>query len=51
MVVTVGLIIAVDNPVAWAVIGSVAIIPVVIGNWLWDAPEATLSEIIARARP
>jgi hypothetical protein len=50
MVVTVGLMLAVDNPIAWVVIGSVAIIPVVIGNWLWDPPVATLSEIVTRGR-
>jgi hypothetical protein len=50
MVVTVGLVLAVDRPLSWLVIGSVAIIPVVIGNRLWDAPEATLSELIVRAR-
>ena len=50
MVVTVGMIVAIDTPLSWVVIGSLAIIPVVIGNRLWDAPEATLSEIIVRAR-
>ena len=50
MVVTVGLMLAIDNPLSWVVIGSLAIIPVVIGNQLWDAPEATLSELIVRAR-
>jgi hypothetical protein len=50
MVVTVGLILAVDRPLSWMVLGSLAIIPVVIGNRLWDAPEATLSELIVRAR-
>ena len=50
MVVTVGLMIAIDNPVSWVVIGSLAIIPVVIGNKFWIAPEPTLSELIVRAR-
>lgn len=50
MIVTVGMILATDSPLSWVVIGSLAIIPVVIGNRLWDAPEATLSEIIVRAR-
>ena len=50
MVVIVGLLLAVETPMAWLVIGSLAIIPVVIGNRLWDAPEATLSQLIVRAR-
>lgn len=49
-VMTVGLILTIDRPELWVLIASLAIIPVVIGNWLWDAPEATLSELIARSR-
>ena len=50
LMVTLGVILAVDTPLSWAVIASVAIVPVVIGNRLWDAPEPTLSELIARGR-
>jgi hypothetical protein len=50
MVVTVGMTIAIDNPLTWVVIGGLAVIPVVIGNHLWDLPETTLSELIVRAR-
>lgn len=50
MVVTVGLILGVDKPLSWVVIGSLAIFPVVIGHRLWDAPEPTLSELIVRGR-
>jgi hypothetical protein len=50
MVVSVGLMLAIDSPLSWVVIGSLAIIPVAIGNHLWDAPEATLSEVIVRSR-
>lgn len=50
IVVTAGLMLAIDRPLSWVVIGSLAIIPVAIGNRLWDAPEATLSELIARGR-
>lgn len=49
-VMTAGLVLAFDTPLSWAVIGSLAIIPVVIGNRLWDAPEPTLSELIVRGR-
>ena len=49
-VLTVGVVLGVDKPLLWVVVGSVAIIPVVISNWLWDAPEATLSELIVKAR-
>ena len=50
LVVTVGLMLTIDKPLSWVVIGSLAIIPIAIGNRLWDAPEATLSELIVRAR-
>lgn len=50
MVVTAGVILANNTPLSWVVIGSVAVIPVAIGNRLWDAPEATLSQLIARGR-
>jgi hypothetical protein len=50
MVVTVG-VLSVDQPLSWVVIGSLAIIPVIIANRLWDAPELTLSELIVRGRP
>ena len=45
-----GLIFAIDKPDLWLLVASLAIIPVVIGNRLWDAPEATLSELIAKRR-
>ena len=49
-VMTVGLILAIDRPDLWVLVASLTIIPVVIGNWLWEAPEATLSQLIAKAR-
>jgi hypothetical protein len=49
MVVTVG-VLAIDKPLSWVVVGSLAIIPVIIANRLWDAPELTLSELIVRGR-
>ena len=50
MVLAMGVAVATDRPGMWLLIGSFAIIPVVIGNRLWDVPEATLSELIARGR-
>jgi hypothetical protein len=52
-VAIVGLIFAIDKPDLWLVIASLAIVPVVIANHLWDVPEPTLAELIAkgRARP
>ena len=47
---TVGLILTIDKPELWVLIASLAIIPAAIGNWFWDAPEPTLSELIAKAR-
>ena len=52
-VAIVGLIFAVDKPDLWMLIATLALGPAAIGNWLWNAPEATLSQLIAkgRARP
>lgn len=50
LVVAIGMVMAVDRPLSWLVLASIAIIPVLIGNKLWDEPEATLSELIARGR-
>jgi hypothetical protein len=50
LVVTLGVILSTGTILSWMVISSVALIPVMIGNRLWDAPEPTLSELITRAR-
>jgi hypothetical protein len=52
-VAIVGLIFAIEKPDLWLLIVILAIIPVVIANRLWDVPEPTLAELIAkgRARP
>lgn len=47
---TVGLILAVDKPDLWLVVACLALVPAMMGNWLWVAPEPTLSQLIARAR-
>ena len=49
-VATAGLILTVDRPNLWLVVGVIATIPAAIGNWLWDAPDPTLSELIAKTR-
>jgi hypothetical protein len=49
-IMTVGVVLAVDKPDLWLLIACLAIIPAAIGSWFWDAPEPTLSELIARAR-
>ena len=49
-VATVGMILAINRPDMWLVVACFAVVPAVIGNWFWDAPEATLSELIARSR-
>jgi len=49
-VATAGLILTIEKPSLWLVVGVVATIPAAIGNWLWDAPDPTLSELIARSR-
>lgn len=49
-VVTIGVLLTFDKPELWVVILSLAIIPAAIGHWLWEAPEPTLSELVARGR-
>ena len=49
-VMTVGLILTIDKPNLWLAVAFVATMPAAIGNWLWNRPDPTLSELIARAR-
>jgi hypothetical protein len=49
-VVAIGSILAHDKPNLWVFITSLALIPVMVGNWLWTGPEATLSQLIVTAR-
>lgn len=49
-VAIVGGILAVDKPELWTVIATLAVAPAAIGHWLWNAPEATLSQLIATER-
>ncbi len=45
-----GPILAVDKPDLWMWIATLAFAPAAIGNWLWNAPEPTLTQLIAAAR-
>jgi len=47
---TAGIIMTVEDPSMWLVVVCVALVPPAVGNWLWIAPEPTLSEIVARHR-
>ena len=49
-VATAGLIFSIERPNLWLLVASVAIIPAAIANWLWDQPDPTMSELIAKAR-
>jgi hypothetical protein len=49
-IMTVGVLLTLDKPELWVVIASLAIIPAAIGHWLWEAPEPTLSELVAKGR-
>ena len=49
-VVTAGLILTIDQPNLWLMVACLAMIPAAIGSWLWNQPEATLSEVIVRTR-
>lgn len=45
-----GLILAVDKPDFWMLIAILALAPAAIANWLWNPPDATLSQLIAAQR-
>jgi hypothetical protein len=49
-IAVVGVILTIDTPELWLLVGALALVPAAIGNWLWNAPEATLSQLIAAAR-
>ena len=49
-VVTVGIIVAIDKPDFWMLVACLALVPAALASWLWNAPEATLSQLIAKAR-
>lgn len=49
-VAIVGIIVAIDKPDFWMLVATVALAPAAIGDWLWNAPEATLSQLIAAER-
>lgn len=49
-VATVGMILAIDRPSMWMLVACFSLISAAIGNWFWDAPQATLSQLIARGR-
>ena len=45
-----GFILTIDKPELWMLVACFALVPAAIGNWFWDAPEPTLSQLIATAR-
>ncbi len=49
-VAIIGLILTIDKPDLWMLVATLALVPAAIGSWLWNAPETTLSQLIARAR-
>ena len=49
-VAIVGLLLTIEKPELWMLVATLALAPAAIGNWLWNAPEATLTQLIAQAR-
>ena len=45
-----GLILTIGKPELWMLVATLALVPAVVGNWFWNAPEATLSQLIAEER-
>ena len=48
--ITLGIIMTIETPSLWFAVACLAVIPAAIGNWLWNAPEPTLSQLIAKQR-
>ena len=46
----IGVVFAVDKPDLWILIALLALAPSAIANWLWNAPPATVSQLVAAAR-
>ena len=49
-VATIGIVATIEDPSMWVFVGSAAVIPAAIANWLWHAPEVTMAELIAKYR-
>ena len=49
-VATVGMILTIDKAHLWMLVACFALIPAAIASWFWNAPGATLSQLIARGR-
>lgn len=49
-VIVIGVVVAIDKPDLWMLIAGLALAPAAIASWFWNAPEATLSQLIAAAR-
>lgn len=45
-----GVVLAIDKPDLWVLIAAFTFAPPAIANWLWNAPPATVSQLIATAR-
>ena len=49
-VAIIGVVLTIDKPDLWILVAGLALVPSGIANWWWNAPEATLSQLIAAAR-
>lgn len=49
-VMVVGIIMTIDKPDLWILVATAAVLPAVVGSWLWNAPQVTLSQLIQRYR-
>ncbi|HEX8027921.1 MAG TPA: hypothetical protein VF491_05640 [Vicinamibacterales bacterium] len=46
----IGVSFAIDKPNLWILVAGLALGPSGIAHWLWKAPEATVSQLIASGR-
>lgn len=46
----IGVVFAVERPGLWILIAVLAFAPTAIANWFWNAPPATVSQLIAAER-
>lgn len=49
-VAVIGIVFAIDKPNLWILIACLALAPTAVASWLWNGPEATVSQLIDSGR-
>jgi hypothetical protein len=49
-ILVIGVMFAIEKPNLWVFVAGLALGPSAIAHWLWNAPQATMSQLIATAK-